>query len=504
MGKNALTAEKLPVLLSVLAGLLAFLHLFPGLTSDSKVLLHYATLLISEGGLYTNWQEINPPLIMMIYALPALALKFLHAPPAAALNVVTVLLCCASIAMTWHALRAHAQRKLWTAFAAFALFVAPAPFWTFADREHLLYVFALPWLIQMLLGLRPAWYTIVFAAPGFFLKPFNLLIFGAVLLFGGPAKETLLEKFLSQSALVTGVLGLVYLGILFIFFPGYLHDTLPLVMTTYGTIRRGFLPQLLWMQIFTVAAAPFLWLRATPSGIRPWALYSFLAAATAVYLLNSGWIYTLYLLAVPCLFLVIAPYAGDNRKGKKITDALLALTALAGIFCLELSLYCTYKTGYGFNYLRLPEAYHTQLKKAAGDEFVMLSPTLWATNISAFGQTPRHIYAYDNLWPLPWLSAHQDSPRAAEVKEMMVAPLVAALKNRPVLLVDESKVKRGLPDDADILSLLADPRIKKALSGYRKTDTFDACGKIPAGCRFTVWKAPKAPSPLPSVSGKKK
>ncbi|MCC6581982.1 MAG: hypothetical protein IT440_16245, partial [Phycisphaeraceae bacterium] len=123
------------------------------------------------------------------------------------------------------------------------------------------------------------------------------------------------------------------------------------------------------------------------------------------------------------------------------------------------------------------------------DEFVLLSPSLWATNVSALRDKPRHIYAYDYLWALPWLYAHPDHEKAPMARAMFADPLAAALAKNPVLIVEESRLLRSMPQNADVLrEFRKDPAVKKALAGYKRTAEIDACRPdFQAICKFGVW-----------------
>ena len=85
---------------------------------------------------------------------------YAHLPPAIVLHVFTGFICLLGIASLNYALKTHnispADRKLWVIASAFLLFVPTCMLGVFADREHLLFAFGLPWILQMLLGLETA------------------------------------------------------------------------------------------------------------------------------------------------------------------------------------------------------------------------------------------------------------------------------------------------------------------------------------------------------------
>jgi hypothetical protein len=164
-----------------LAALFAGLNIgFVGATNDTNTLMHYAFLWLSEGGLYTHWIQFNAPLAILMYVPPAAATVWLHLPEGETLHLYIATLCAFSVAVTYHALKGRVdkdERRCWLSAAAMTLLVVPEACFVYSDREHLLFIFALPWILQMLLGLRPRTYTTVLATLGFLLKPYNLIIF---------------------------------------------------------------------------------------------------------------------------------------------------------------------------------------------------------------------------------------------------------------------------------------------------------------------------------------
>src|SRR5262249_49406266 len=155
-----------------------------------------------------------------------------------------------------------------------------------ADREHYLFILALPWMLQMLLRLTPGSLPAAFAAAGCCIKPYNLLFLGVLTLYGGPREWTLRQRLTSRSALVIAAAGAAYLTILVCVYPNYLFAMLPLASIAYGAVAYP-------LEDRMMAAAPWLaGMIVLIAGIRcRERRHSFLAfalAASAVYTLNAG------------------------------------------------------------------------------------------------------------------------------------------------------------------------------------------------------------------------
>lgn len=471
-----------------------------GLNNDTKAQLHFAMLLLKEGGLYERWIDVNPPMIFLLYLPPAWLITEHILNPKLALNLYTLVLCLGSILATWQVLKPleFRERLGWTSLCAFILLAVPPFCFVFGDREHLLFIFALPWMMQMLLGMEPRAWSVVMAAPGIFLKPYNLLICVALLLFGGP-KKTFMARVFSRSSMIFLVLGLCYVAAIFIWFPRYPLSVLPLLLVVYREIAKPLWLQSWRVQPFVAVGGIMLMLGRFRNAFPRFALESMLVACFAVYFLNGGWLYTLYLLAVPCLIIAFMPLMSGPGEGPNAARKHEAARAFGGGVLVAAMLICGialnadyYFTGsniYGRAYTDVPPEFNARFRKAAGENFILLSPTIWASNTADLGEAPHHLYAYDSMWMLPWLYTHPDSPKRQQVQDAVALPLVSALATHPRVIVDESRRQRNLPENISIMRFLKeDPRLAAAFDGYVRVDEINVCSKKwYAACRFGIW-----------------
>ena len=319
--------------LSVLFGVLETFAV--GLTIDKKTLLHY-TIHMLQGGMYDRWLAANLPLSMWLYSVPVFLTLKLHIPTVYAIHVPALALCALSIWLLSRSLKAHGvspvETRLWVTIAAVALFIAPATFSVFADREHLLFVFITPWLIQMLLDKKPSAFTSLFAAVGFCIKPYNIVIFILVTLACGIAQGNLRKTLFSTSSWIIGIFGGLYGMCVLLFYPSYFHTMLPLSSTTYPIYR---IKPLQLLRVAAVIIIPMLLITASarlPRGFL-WRFSGLITGCVLVYCLNGYWIYTFYILAYPfavALLLALASQYGKRFNWKNSSLYLLSTMGSAG------------------------------------------------------------------------------------------------------------------------------------------------------------------------------
>ena len=475
-----------------------------GLTNDTDMLMHTASHMQYEGGLYSRWIAVNSPVIYYLYAVAVMLSMHFKIPPAVCLHGMTAAFCLLSIYMTRNALRAHAVKegaqRLWIVAVTVALLVAPSVFHVFADREHYLFIFAMPWLLQMLLRLPAHPLSTAFALPGLFLKPYNMLLVPALVFCGGPQQWSWKQRLFSPSMIIAAIAGIAYLAFLSLVHPDYFGTILPLARTAYGQDGEDVFTRLARAEICLVIAG--ILIAALKPPMSRVAFTAFTLAAALIYCLNMGWLYTGYILCVPAVLLCpaiwISAYAASRnpdeiRESLRVTLCHTMCFALfaASTFNLQRDIRYTYKNGTAFGYNDMPNEFKDELRGMAGENFVLLSVNIWSSAIAALRGAPHSAYAYDDAqWPYPWVEAHPDSPRREYVVQTaLVKPFLAALQQRPspALIIDDSRGQVG-----NLFALLQkDKAVQEALKSYRVTQVIDHCGsdEKKAECRFSIWKA---------------
>ncbi len=481
---------------------------FVALGNDTRNLVQYGLRMLQEGGMYERWVEMNPPLVIVLYVLPAAFVKYVQLPAAMALHGLTALLCALSSYLVVRGLKATdlalPKQRMYAAASLFVIFLLPAMCMAYGDREHLLFIFALPWMVQMLLGIRPRTAYLLPAMAGFLIKPYNLIFFLILQLFTGPSDTSWKTKLFSAPVLVVTLACATYLACVYAVFPAYLSEVAPLARLVYPLIYNP--PAYKFLILFTCVVP---WLGLYILQYRRYGKISasfmvFLLVGACVFWLNGGWTYTLYLLLVPLIFLcchtLVVFSEGVRTREKKeiliVSAAVIVITASLSISALYTDIKNTYYYGYPSNYHHLPEGLSEELREAAEQEFILFSTSLWGTNIAQLPGPPSHVFGFDYLWPLPWLMAHGQSPGADFVREMLRKKILLALDRTPlpVIIVDTSFKQRSLPDNVDILAFLRqDESVNQALKDYRMVRVIDYCtlperGMLTSRCRFAVWK----------------
>ncbi len=478
----------------------AVLNVFSvGLNDDTNLLFLGAVHLLRTHELYQHWVDISPPLIMLLYSVPAACVLWFNVAPSVALHGATVLLGIISLSMLDCALKRHKQdsytRTVWRAAGAFVLFIAPQCYQVFADREHLFFIFALPWIIQMLMRLPPFAYTAIFAAIGFCIKPYNMALFVALTLFCGPEDWIWRRRIFSVSSWIIGSIAAAYLAIIAIFFPEYINTVVPVAVLTYYIIQETPYDKVI-NSISLITPAILLGI-CYIRGIRNKLSWVWLVmGAYVVYMLNGGWFYTRYLLQVPLLLVCFAVLYSQGSKWYKFTGTaavfyFLIFTVYYSVLSLGNDMRFTADTGFAGNHNHMPGDLHDALEKAAGQNFILLSTALWGSNLERIDGYPHALLAYDYLWPLPWLYTHGGDEKALLVRQALLQSLQDALKQKPVLIVDESPYHRGLPQETNILAFFAqDKDIAGILSSFMRVDTIDKCsGTLQVACRFAIYRS---------------
>ena len=226
------------VLLATLVLVLATAISSP-MKDDVAWLLYVARKWLGGERLYQDIVEVNPPLIIWIYALPAMLSSWFGISPKTISEPMfaALLLGCA----WWTADLLRGRDPLFArrlpAFGAIGTVLLLLPGVEFGQREHLLVAAALPYLALFVRETqgeaeprRTAVLAGVLAALGCALKPSYAMAFGLLELIGW-MRGTRITRLAVLSAAAT--LGLYGLGVL-LFCPAFLDNAVPLALALYG------------------------------------------------------------------------------------------------------------------------------------------------------------------------------------------------------------------------------------------------------------------------------
>ncbi len=310
------SVRTLAILTLAAAAMTAELALLPAVGHDQMWCLYVAQRLLHGTTLYgPRLLESNPPLIMWMLLLPSGAARILHLPQSLAFKSF-VLATGAVIAFTsLYLLRRFpsppAKMRLWALAFAFVCVFGAIPARDFGQRDHLLAVLFLPYVLAAALDAEtsPApsrlrlWMRIaigIVAGVGISLKPHHLLVPAAIeaaLLLKRSRTQNTLRAILRPAPVALLATCVAYLAAIRLLTPLYLTAILPILRDTYWAIGHLTLPQLIGesIELHVLAAVNLaLFFTVGRRRSRPLNLLLLVAGAAstvAYYLQGTGWYY---------------------------------------------------------------------------------------------------------------------------------------------------------------------------------------------------------------------
>ena len=274
---------------------------------DVAWLLYVARKWLAGQRLYEDLVEVNPPLIVWIYALPSWVANVLDTPPK--LIAIPFFAMLVLVSAWWSACLLHGRSVLFAhrvpVFAVIGIILLIMPGVEFGQREHLMTASVLPYLCVMAVWLdngtvsrRTSIAVGILAGLGCALKPTYALAFILPELIGMIRGRPVL-RLQSLSAFFAALL---YGGAILLFCPAFLKYAVPLALALYGGTDTAFLDLLYAGRtlLFGVSVASLLWLtsrkRLAARGSFNACLYTILTAfaigSTVVYVLQGkDWFY---------------------------------------------------------------------------------------------------------------------------------------------------------------------------------------------------------------------
>jgi len=268
---------------------------------DVAWLLYVAKQWLHGQRLYVDLVEVNPPLIIWLYAIPVLIAGWASMAPALLAMVmfsITVLAC------AWWTASIIAERQVWSVrlivFSTIGTVLLLIPGGEFGQREHLLIALALPYLAllgnEISGGRAPKWHAIcigVLAALGCALKPRYLFAFGLVEVFAWFQGVRLLRP---VSLAAAGTL-VVYTVAVAAFAPAFFTDAVPMALALYSATDPALTDLLYDCRLLFFGVVTGLLLLAVPRGerahtMRLAVLFIFAAGAAVVCIIQGkNWFY---------------------------------------------------------------------------------------------------------------------------------------------------------------------------------------------------------------------
>ncbi len=257
----------------ILAGILVVELL---INHDSASYLAFAQLILFDRRDYENIYEINTPLIVYISMIPVWLSNVSGISEITLFIVMVGLLALVSMHLCWKLSQqlCISTRQEWMAAALIVtiMLIMPTLQDSYGQREHLLIIFILPYLFQLIADLRGMPHTrrqrittALFAAIGFAIKPHFILIFAAA----ECARALVKRNFWTLFRFEAWIISLIFLGYhayLIIAYRDYMLTIWPMVMASYA----GYQVPLLFVAmtaIFYAAPSYFMIVYAIRKGV---------------------------------------------------------------------------------------------------------------------------------------------------------------------------------------------------------------------------------------------
>lgn len=225
------------------------------LHKDVAMITHFANIMLGGETYANSIFEPSPPMIMYL-AMPAIFLtKLTHLTMLIAIRIYVIALALTSITISYFLNKQLFTHEiifsyLFSYLIIFILFFLPAQ--QFAQREHLLLILTLPYLLITASRLEnktinPCVASVIglMAGLGFTIKPHFLLTFLLVEAYYFYQKRNVTDWIRIETVIPISVL-IVYIASIFYWYPAYYHAVLPLWLPYYAAVAHSLFLVLLY------------------------------------------------------------------------------------------------------------------------------------------------------------------------------------------------------------------------------------------------------------------
>ncbi len=504
----------------LLIAMMVLVHMMYSAQGDKDWLLMVARMWLGGKQLYVDVMEVNPPLIIWIYALAVKLSYLLAIPDDYALTVMILVLTLLTALVCRRLILLHPMLGgtkddviLYMLLVLAVLILWPNPSY-FADREHIFIALVLPYLLRFsplvfaarvspVLRLTVA----IMAGIGFCIKPHCLLLWAAVNAYHVVRSRSVRILFCPENVAVYAF-GASYLAVAWLVYPAYFNTLLPVAMVTYGFYRPSigfimlYLPAIL---TFIVAFAEFRPGVSSPlrADVYYWMLLALAAQGYA--LVNNGWMYSFYpvhAMVLVSLFYVWREYGWlkDNadfpQQKKKAAQGRVACMLVFAVYIITVAGYV--------GELRLTGVQKRSL--TVGEQCIAeFSDALRLTNSSTFGTIslsavywPRLARAtgatletrFYTLWMLPSFMNQGDDYKQKNRWILTYAAQAVAddiNTNKPGIVIEEiatpSRTTMNLREWLD-----SNPDFVAALARYEKMDANAKLAGSAVTCPYVIYR----------------
>lgn len=474
-----------------LAAAALLLQLGGTLNHDSAWFLTATGRFLDGARLYSDIVELNPPLAFYLAVPPVAAARLLGVASADAFVVYVFALIAGSLALSRAIAGAPdrampASRRWIVVIALFALTWLPGA--AFGQREHLIVVFALPYLVLIALrasgrAVSPRLALLAGLAGGlaFSIKPPFLIVPVMLEIYLRLVRGRQGAFFRAETLALAAAVSAYALSI-FVFTPEYVGFVVPLAGAVYGAYEAAPAAVLARLEtlLLPVAAAALVALRGRFAA--PRFAEIFLAAGAAFFALYvaqmKGWQYQLYpatamLMLCAGAMLTAAPArAADDRAPRAVALRTAGVPALL-LLILAIDLGARGNYGNAMTNAMLPLV----REHAARGGLAVFSMNLsWGFPLATYANAdwPSR---FPTLWPLPGIlrgraDPNRDQAGLDRIERYVIDTTIDDLARRPpaVVIVDVREAKDYLGGRPfDYLAYFGrDPRFRALWSGYER------------------------------------
>src|SRR5579883_2916432 len=140
---------------------------FVNFHNDGKAMLSFSLEFERSGNLYDRSFDFNAPLIFIIHTVTAFFISNSNISPRLIFHSYNLFLCLIGYLTLFFSIRKtelpRKEQNLILDMYAFVIVVAPSFASNWGERDHLLFVFSLPWIIQILWRQKPTLLSTILA-----------------------------------------------------------------------------------------------------------------------------------------------------------------------------------------------------------------------------------------------------------------------------------------------------------------------------------------------------
>jgi hypothetical protein len=510
----------------------AVMQINAGYAGDKDWLLLAAREWLGGRELDVEVIEVNPPLIVWLYAIPVwVSLHYGFLKDYMVLALMGLLLSGLSVYTCLRLIRLHpafdgnAQRQFDFALMLALLFIFFTSPVYFCDRDHLFWILIFPYLLRFMPGLARVRITSpitlgisLLAALGFCIKPHTLIVF-AILQALVMRRERSMNILMSIENRIIYAAALLYFACVLLFVPEYIHVIMPMAFATYSAFSRRLMGIFYCIFASVLAGVCFADFRLRYTSPYRADVFYFIGTNVAFLfyaLAGNGWGYTYHPLLGTLLFITYWLYLEYGWLARDYREQEAAARQFKfGMRACTLSLFCNacymlYNMAVFFSepardwsaefiknqpYVEYIEAHHIPSFGAFSEDFHKW-PSLARLTGAAFETR------YNALWMVPELAQERKKYGEIPASHQWIMQNVGRgladdlTRRKPsIVFTDSSPQFFGYDFAIDLPEFFSGvAEFKKAWSHYRYLLTIDRCkaenhsdNRSYSGCRYAIY-----------------